>query len=168
MCISFDPTILLLESYPTEIFLCVYLDLHTSLSIVQRCLLQHVVAWTRVTEEMEMWQNIMTWGFPCGTVVKNPPANAGDTGSSPGLGRSHMSWSNWAHAPQLLSLCSRAHEPLLRPRATTTEARTLGARAPQQATAMRSPHTTTKSSPLLPQLEKARTQQRRPKAAKNK
>ena len=28
--------------------------------------------------------------FPSGTVVKNPPANAGDTGSSPGLGRSHM------------------------------------------------------------------------------
>ena len=32
--------------------------------------------------------------FPGGTVFKNPPANAGDTGSSPGLGRSHMSWSN--------------------------------------------------------------------------
>ena len=31
-----------------------------------------------------------TWGFPGGTVVKNPPANAGDTGSSPGLRRSHM------------------------------------------------------------------------------
>ena len=29
-----------------------------------------------------------------GTVVKNPPANAGDTGSSPGPGRSHMPRSN--------------------------------------------------------------------------
>ena len=29
-------------------------------------------------------------GFPGGAVVKNPPANARDTGSSPGLGRSHM------------------------------------------------------------------------------
>ena len=29
-------------------------------------------------------------GFPGGAVVRNPPANAGDTGSSPGLGRSHM------------------------------------------------------------------------------
>ena len=29
-------------------------------------------------------------GFPGGTVVENLPANAGDTGSSPGLGRSHM------------------------------------------------------------------------------
>ena len=33
-------------------------------------------------------------GFPGDTVVKNPPANAGDTGSSPGPGRSHMPWSN--------------------------------------------------------------------------
>ena len=33
-------------------------------------------------------------GFPGGTVVKNPPANAGDKGSSPGLGKSHMPWSN--------------------------------------------------------------------------
>ena len=28
--------------------------------------------------------------FPGGAVVKNPPANAGGTGSSPGPGRSHM------------------------------------------------------------------------------
>ena len=27
-------------------------------------------------------------GFPGGSAVKNPPANAGDTGSIPGLGRS--------------------------------------------------------------------------------
>ena len=33
---------------------------------------------------------IMRWGFPGGAVVKNPPASAGDTGSSPGPGRSHM------------------------------------------------------------------------------
>ena len=33
-------------------------------------------------------------GFPGGTVVKNPPANAGDTGSCPGPGRSHMPRSN--------------------------------------------------------------------------
>ena len=54
--------------------------------------------------------------FPGGAVVKNPPANAGDTGSSPGPGRFHMPRSNWARAPQLLSLCSRAHAPqLLKP-----------------------------------------------------
>ena len=51
--------------------------------------------------------------FPGGAVVKNPPANAGYMGSSPGPGRSHMPWSNWARAPQLLSLCSRACEPQL-------------------------------------------------------
>ena len=62
-------------------------------------------------------------GFPGGTVVKNPPANAGDTGLSPGPGRSHMPQSNQDHAPQLPSLRSRAHEPqLLSPRAATTEA----------------------------------------------
>ena len=32
--------------------------------------------------------------FPGGAVVKNPPANAGDTGSSPGPGRFHMPRSN--------------------------------------------------------------------------
>ena len=32
--------------------------------------------------------------FPGGTVVKNPPANAGDTGSIPGPARSHMPQSN--------------------------------------------------------------------------
>ena len=35
-----------------------------------------------------------TKGFPGGAVVKNPPGNAGDTGLSPGPGRSHMPRSN--------------------------------------------------------------------------
>ena len=52
-------------------------------------------------------------------MVKNPPANAGDTGSSPGPGRSHMPRSNEARAPQLLSLCATTTdsvhlEPVLR------------------------------------------------------
>ena len=33
-------------------------------------------------------------GFPGGAVVKNPPANASNTGSSPGPGRSHVPRSN--------------------------------------------------------------------------
>ena len=66
-------------------------------------------------------------------MVKNPPANAGDMGSIPGLGRSHMPQSNEARAPQLLSLRSRAHKPqLLSLRATITEAHVPRARAPQQ------------------------------------
>ena len=34
------------------------------------------------------------WDYPGGAVVKNPPANARDTGLIPGLGRSHMPRSN--------------------------------------------------------------------------
>ena len=56
-----------------------------------------------------------TWGFPGGAVVESLPANAGDMGSSPGLGRSYIPWSNWAREPQLLSLrvwslCSATRE----------------------------------------------------------
>ena len=62
----------------------------------------------------EVWHSR---GFPSGTVVKNPPANAGDTGLSPGPGRSHMPQSNEARAPQLLSLrvwslCTATRESL--------------------------------------------------------
>ena len=39
-------------------------------------------------------------------MVKNPPANAGDVGSIPDPGRSHMLWSNKARVPQLLSQCA--------------------------------------------------------------
>ena len=38
----------------------------------------------------KMWYR----GFPGGAVVENPPANAGDTGSGPGPGRSYMPRSN--------------------------------------------------------------------------
>ena len=40
------------------------------------------------------FKNSWCQDFPGGAVVKNPPANAGDTGSSPGPGRSHMPRSN--------------------------------------------------------------------------
>ena len=39
---------------------------------------------------------------PGSAVVNNLPANAGDTGLTPGPGRSHMPWGKWAHAVQLL------------------------------------------------------------------
>ena len=52
-------------------------------------------------------------GFPGGTVVKNPPADPGYTGLSPGSGRSHMPRSNEARAPQLLSLRATTTEPAL-------------------------------------------------------
>ena len=55
-----------------------------------------------LSEKYQEWQyhtnkqpnQKMGGGFPGGAVVENLPANAGDTGSSPGLGRSHMPRSN--------------------------------------------------------------------------
>ena len=90
-------------------------------------------------------------GFPGGAVVESLPASAGHTGSSPGLGGSHMPQSNWAREPQLLSLrvwslCS----------------------ATREAAIVRGPHIAMKSGPRLPQLEKALTQKRRHNTAKNK
>ena len=80
-------------------------------------------------------------GFPGGAVVGSLPANAGDTGSSPGLGGSHVPQSNWAREPQLLSLrvwslCSTTRE----------------------AAIVRGLQTTMKSGPHFPQLEKALAQ----------
>ena len=84
-------------------------------------------------------------------MVKSPPAGAGDMGSSPGLGGSHMPRSDWAREPQLLSLrvwslCSARGE----------------------AATVRGPRTAMKSGPHSPQLEKALAQKRRPNTAKNK
>ena len=79
-------------------------------------------------------------------MVENLPANAGVTGSSPGLGRFHMPRSSWARETQLLSL----HVWSLCP--------TTGGAAMEKGprTAMKSgPHTAMKSGPRLPQLEKA-------------
>ena len=90
-------------------------------------------------------------GFPGSAVVEGLPADAGDTGSSPGLGGSHMLQSNWAREPQLLSLrvwslCS----------------------ATREATIVRGPRTAMKSGARLPQLKKDLAQKRRPNTAKNK
>ena len=48
---------------------------------------------TMKTKQRDTLKNT-TRDFPGGVVIKNPPANAGDTASSPGLGRSHMQQSN--------------------------------------------------------------------------
>ena len=87
-------------------------------------------------------------GFPGGAVVENPPANAGDTGSSPGLRRSHMPRSNWAREPRLLSLRVWSLCP-----------------ATREAAIVRGPRTEMKGGPRLPQLEKALAQKRRPNTA---
>ena len=92
----------------------------------------------------------MDGGFPGGAVVENLPANAGNTGSSPGLGGSHMPQSGWARKPQLLSLrvwglCS----------------------ATREAAIVRGPRTAMGSGPHLPRLVKALAQKRRPNIAIN-
>ena len=101
--------------------------------------------------------------FPGGTVVKNPPANAGDTGSSPGPGRSHRPQINCA--PQLYP-CNHNYwvcvPQLLKPMCLEP------CSAAREVTTVRRLRISTKSSPCLPQLEKARTQQQRPSADKNK
>ena len=53
---------------------------------------------------INFFQEFYPRGFPGGAVVEGLPANAGDAGSSPGLGRSHMLRSDSAREPQLLSL----------------------------------------------------------------
>ena len=76
-------------------------------------------------------KSIPVLGFLGGTVVKNPPANAGDIGSisSPRRSLMPMSHNYWAHMPQLL----KPTHP--------------GARDPQRATATRNPFTTIRESP---------------------
>ena len=100
---------------------------------------------------MVQWLRICLPGFPGGAVVENLPANAEDTGSSPGLGRSHMPQSNWAREPQLLSLrvwnlCS----------------------ATKRGRDSERPAHRDEECPRSPELEKALAQKRRPNTAKNK
>ena len=78
-------------------------------------------------------------------MVENLPANAGDTGLSPGLGRSHMPRSNWAREPQLLSLhvwslCSATREA-----AIVRGPRIARKSGPPLATLEESPRTETKT-----------------------
>lgn len=51
--------------------------------------------------------------LPASTEDKSLPADAGDTGPTPGPGRFHVQGSNQAQAPQLLSLCFGIREPQL-------------------------------------------------------
>ena len=54
------------------------------------------VAWPGQKKKKKIYKVLknFTSDFSGGIVVKNLPANAGDTGSSPGPGRSHMPRSN--------------------------------------------------------------------------
>ena len=76
-------------------------------------------------------------------MVESLPANAGDTGSSPGLGGSRVPRSGWAREPQLLSLCVWSL-----------------CSATREAAMVRGLRTAMKSGLHLPQLEKALAQRR--------
>ena len=54
----------------------------------------HYVGSPKASSALGALEKALGGGFPGGAVVENLPANAGDTGSSPGLGRSHMLRSN--------------------------------------------------------------------------
>ena len=80
-------------------------------------------------------------GFPHGSVVKNLPTNAVDAGLISGPGRPHML------STTTIELVSKAQElQLVSPRAVTTEARLFYSpySAIGEATAVRSPHITTR------------------------
>ena len=108
-------------------------------------------------------EEIITGDFSGGAVGKNLPAKGGNMGSVPHLGRFHMTWSNHACVPQLLSPNSRVRElQLLKP----TRLKPLPCN--QKATTMRSLSIAVKSSPHSPPLEKDHTKQRRTSTALNK
>ena len=97
-------------------------------------------------------------------MVTNPPANAGDTDSIPGPGRSHRPWSNETCGSQLLSLgpvaVSHSH------RACVTQGLSPTTR---EASAVRRLRTATREQPPARcNQRKACRQQRRPSTAKNK
>ena len=77
--------------------------------------------WNYRTWASQPWKK-RRMGFPGGSAIRNPPANAGDTGLIP-WEDPICHWATKAHAPQLLSLCSRARElQLLSPLDASTEA----------------------------------------------
>ena len=91
-------------------------------------------------------------------MVGSLPAGAGDAGSGPGLGGSHVPRSGWARGPQLLSLRVWSLCP-----ATGGAAVVGGPR-----TAMKSgPRTAMKSGPRLPRLEGALARTEDPTQPKN-
>ena len=73
-------------------------DLFRHISVITNSvcdLFRHMFMWSKKAKLIETESR----GFPGGSMVKNPPANAGDTDLTPGLGRSQMPRDNyWACA----------------------------------------------------------------------
>ena len=59
------------------------------MSFTIREIVKDTEAWSVAVNEVAVRHNLVVlYGFPGGSVVKNPPANAGDMGLIPGLGQS--------------------------------------------------------------------------------
>ena len=115
----------------------------------------------RNTDQRQKLKDILSLDFPCGAVDKNPPVNAEDIALIPGLAGFRMprrSWalehhSYWACSLENMSCNYWAHELQLLEPAHLEPVSSI-----REATAMRSPHTATRSSPSSQLLEKAHVQ----------
>ena len=103
-------------------------------------------------------------GFPGGSAVKNPPANAGDAGLIPGPGRCHV-----LHSKQL-SLGHNHWASVLEPRSHSYWAHVPYSLCPamREATARRSLCPAMREQPPLTATREKPAQQGRPRAAINK
>ena len=102
-------------------------------------------------------------------MVKNPPANTGNTGSISGLRRSRTPWSNKVHVLQLLSLCATAQErQLLSPCAPRTEAGCLEPVLHKRGLCSEKPEPHSSEQPPLTQPEQSLCSQQSLSAAKTK
>ena len=115
--LPYDPAIPLLGIYPEKMKTLIQKDICTPVFIA--ALFTIVKTWKQPKgPSIGDWFKKMWLVFPSGAVVRSPPANAGDTGLSPGPGRSHMPGAAkpachnyWACAPQLLK--PECLEPML-------------------------------------------------------
>ena len=119
---------------------------------------KHYVEWKEPDTKEYMQQDAIYvnfknrwWDFPDSPMVENLPAKAGDMGSIPGQGRSHMLQSNQVPVPQLLKpKHSRAHAP-----------------KQEKRLQWEAPTPQLESSSHLPQRDKAQAQRWRPSTVRN-
>ena len=92
--------VLIFGEFSTKQLLCFHLS---CIYLYHNCMVKSFKGWYN-------WESreLDSRGFPGGAVVESPPADVGDTGSCPGLGRSHVPRRGWARRPWPLSLRVRS------------------------------------------------------------